>query len=119
MINIFIKGNPSTLRRARGDKKRPLMWRKSIIEQTRWCKKVKWPCKMSVVFYFEERQFPENFPYGPDIDNHLKSFQDALNKTIFVKASGQDSCIMEIVAKKRMGVKKTGVHLRIWPTKNR
>lgn len=118
MINIFIEGNPSTLRRVRGDKMRSFKWKRAIIEQTKRCEKVGGPCKMDVIFYFEANQFPWDFPYGPDIDNHLKSFQDALNETIFSKAPGKDSCIIEVIAKKRRGLRKTGVRLRIWPTKN-
>lgn len=118
MIDVFIKGNPSTLRRSRGNRKRSLQWKQAIIKQTRYCKKVVGPCKMNVIFYFEKSQFPKDFPYGPDIDNHLKSFQDALNKTIFAKAPGQDSCVVEIAAKKHKGAKKTGAHLRIRSTRN-
>jgi hypothetical protein len=39
-------------------------------------------------------------PYGSDLDNLLKRFQDALNETIFSEAKGKDSCIISLTASK-------------------
>ncbi len=40
------------------------------------------------------------FPYGPDLDNYLKRFQDALHKTIFADVPGGDSCIVSLEVSK-------------------
>lgn len=114
VIDTFIPGRPTVKRKIRGDKASPAQWRQSVIEHTKQLQKVKKPCRLKVLFCFAKDQFPKDFPYGPDIDNHLKSFQDALNETIFQDIPGGDSCIMELNAQKKKGTKKIGAYLSIW-----
>lgn len=114
VIDVFIPGIPSVL-----GGNRIKQWKQAIINETKDKEKIKEPCRMDVTFYFKPNQFPKDFPYGPDIDNHLKSFQDALNETIFSDVQGKDSCIQEVYARKKMRVKKTGARLRIWIYVNR
>ena len=49
-------------------------------------------------------KYPPDFPYGPDLDNLMKRFCDALNTIIFSNTRGKDSCIIE------MSVMKTKVN---------
>jgi len=47
-----------------------------------------------------DNKYPEDLPYGSDLDNLLKRFCDAVNKTILSNAPGNDSCIVNIEASK-------------------
>ncbi|GAH45741.1 unnamed protein product, partial [marine sediment metagenome] len=56
---------------------------KQIIDQTKNLPTVAGSCVLRVTFLMPPSKFPKDFPFGPDIDNYLKRFQDALNNTIF------------------------------------
>lgn len=62
-------------------------------------------------------EFPTDFPYGPDLDNLLKRFMDALNVTVFSEAKGKDSCIVSMmVLKTRVASREeAGAHLEVMP----
>ena len=58
----------------------------------------KW--SVEVTFFYRQDQAPPDYPFGPDIDNLLKYLFDAMKDTIFKEASGGDSCITLIIARK-------------------
>jgi Holliday junction resolvase RusA-like endonuclease len=62
---------------------------------------MKGPCKLEVEFILPRDRFPNDHPFGSDLDNLLKRFQDALGKTVLREAPGQDGAITELVARKR------------------
>jgi Holliday junction resolvase RusA-like endonuclease len=102
-INQKISGIPYGRNKNRGNIEAPKKWTQAIIEQTENLQKVTEACILRVTFLLPPNKFPKDLPYGPDIDNLMKRFSDALNKTIFSNTEGKDSCIIE------MGVMKTKV----------
>lgn len=96
-----IKGFPCTKSKSRGDKNKIEKWKNDIINQTQdGIGFVKGECKIKVVFKFDPSQYPADFPFGPDLDNHIKSLWDALNQTVFKLAPGHDSCVKILHASK-------------------
>lgn len=93
------------------------MWTAAIIAQTKALPTVDGPCMMRVTFLLPPDKFIKDFPYGPDIDNYLKRFQDAIKETIFRNAPGGDSCIIHIEASKVRvsSVEEAGAHLEVLP----
>ncbi len=116
-INIKIKGIPYSKTKVRGNLEGPKDWEKAIIAQTKDLPRVAGPCTMRITFLMPPDKYPADFPYGPDLDNQLKMFQDALNKTVFRDAPGGDSCIISLeVSKVRVAsYEESGVHLEILP----
>ena len=72
---------------------------------------------MKVTFLLPPDKFPSDFPYGPDLDNLLKRFMDALNHTIFSGTHGGDSCVVMLtVMKTKVATSiEAGVHLEVLP----
>ena len=70
-----------------------------------------------VTFLLPPDKFAKDYPFGPDIDNYLKRFQDAIKETIFRNAPGGDSCIMHIEASKVRvdSPAEAGAHLEVLP----
>ena len=116
-INIKIEGGPYSRAKTRGNLDGPKSWTEAIINQTKDLPTVDGPCMLRVTFLMPPDKFPSDFPYGPDIDNYLKRFQDALNKTIFKNAPGGDSCVIHIEASKVkvQSYEEAGAHLEILP----
>lgn len=116
-IAINIKGVPYGQKKAKGNKKGPREWSEEIIAQTKSLSKVDGQCMLRATFKLPENKYPSDLPYGPDLDNLLKSFLDALNETIFNNVEGHDSCVTILeVAKIRVAKEKdTGVYLEIIP----
>ena len=116
-INIKICGVPYAKDKTRGNVDGPKIWTSQIIDQTRGLPTVDGPCVLRVTFLMPPDKYPKDFPYGPDIDNYLKRFQDALNETIFKNAPGGDSCIILLEASKvRVASnEEAGAHLEILP----
>jgi len=114
---LQIKGVPYSRAKSRGDIEGCKRWTDAVIEQTRSLPCVKQACVVKVTFLLPPDKFPSNFPYGPDLDNLLKRFMDALNVTIFCEAQGKDSCIVSLtVSKSRVPSKdEAGAHLEILP----
>jgi Holliday junction resolvase RusA-like endonuclease len=112
-----IKGIPYCRSKHRGNVGGLRIWTASIIRQTRTLPRVEEACVVQVTFLLPENKYPTNYPYGPDIDNLLKRFFDGLNKTIFSKAKGRDSCVAAIFAVKSKvkTEKQAGVLLEIFP----
>ncbi len=100
-----IKGVPYSKHKRRGRVYAPAEWTQKIIDQTKDLPKVKEACVLNVTFLLPPDKFPTDFPYGPDLDNLLKRFLDALNKTIFCETPGTDSCVVSL------NVMKTKVEL--------
>lgn len=118
-ISKFINGTPYGKSKTKGDIEAPSRWSKSIIEQTSKLPKVQEACIAKITFYLPEDKFPTDYPFGPDLDNLLKRFLDALNETILAEAQGKDSCIISFnVSKAKVAnVSEAGVHLEIIPVK--
>jgi Holliday junction resolvase RusA-like endonuclease len=117
-ISLKIKGIPyGGNRKRRGDQNTPEKWSMSIKEQTKTLPKISNACIMKVTFLLPHDKFPLDFPYGPDLDNLLKRFLDALNETVFSEAKGKDSCVisMNVTKTKVKSVDEAGVLLEILP----
>ena len=113
----MIKGVPYCRNKTRGDTNAPARWTESVAEQTKDLPKITSPCLMKVTFFLPANKFPSDLPHGPDLDNLLKRFMDALKKTVFSEAEGCDSCVVAITATKtKVGSdSEAGAHLEILP----
>ncbi len=116
-ITVKISGIPYGKDKHRGDTEAPERWSQAVKQQTVHLPKVKEACIMKVTFLLPSDKYPTDFPYGPDLDNLLKRFQDALNETIFSETQGKDSCVisMNVTKTKVMNREEAGVHLEILP----
>lgn len=95
-----ISGIPYCRSKTSGKKEGLAEWTRTVIEQTKTLPKVKEACVINVTFMLPEDKFPIDYPYGPDLDNLLKRFFDALNETIFSETKGKDSCVISLYANK-------------------
>ncbi|MFH1877017.1 MAG: hypothetical protein ABH865_09025 [Candidatus Omnitrophota bacterium] len=100
IINLKISGIPYGQRKVFGNKEAPKQWAEEIIKQTQKLPKIKEACLMKVTFLLPLDKFPNDYPFGSDLDNLLKRFCDALSETIFSEAKGKDSCIISLNATK-------------------
>ena len=116
-INHLIRGVPYSRNKTRGNTAAPEAWSEQIRSQTRELPKVKEACAMKVTFLLPPDKFPKDFPYGPDLDNLLKRFMDALNDTIFSETQGKDSCVVMLTVMKTRAPsnQEAGAHLEILP----
>ena len=120
-INHTINGVPYGMQKARGDIQAPARWTARIIEATQSLPRVKEACVMKITFLLPPDKYPADLPFGPDIDNLLKRFLDALNQTIFFEAKGKDSCVVAITAMKTRvaSSQEAGVHFEVLPVSTR
>jgi Holliday junction resolvase RusA-like endonuclease len=95
-IHTKISGIPYGQRKVGGRINAPQQWTDQIIKQTKDLRKIKEACILKVTFLLPPDKFPTDFPYGPDLDNLLKRFMDALNETIFKNTQGGDSCVISL-----------------------
>jgi Holliday junction resolvase RusA-like endonuclease len=100
MIQGRVRGVPYPRNKKRGNVKAAPAWTDAVITQTRIFPKVTGPCHLKVTFRLPDNKFPKDHPYGSDLDNLLKRFCDALQRTIFSEAPGGDGCIVGIRARK-------------------
>lgn len=101
MIAARIRGVPySQARPAKGDRCGPSRWSDAIVDQTKDLPKLDGPCFLRVTFYLSAGKAPSDYPFGNDLDNLLKRFNDALKKTVLSQAPGQDSAIVFLEASK-------------------
>jgi Holliday junction resolvase RusA-like endonuclease len=116
-IHSRIKGTPYGQNKSRGNTEAPAKWTEAVIQQTSVLPKISEACLLKVTFILPEDKFPKDFPYGPDLDNLLKRFLDALNHTIFSDSRGKDSCIISITATKTRATEKeeAGAVIEILP----
>jgi len=91
-----ISGIPYGKFKTRGQKNALKDWTEDVIKQTQNLPKVREACILRVTFLLPPEKFPSDFPYGPDLDNLLKRFLDALNETIFENTPGGDSCVISL-----------------------
>jgi|SRR3989339_371772 len=101
IINKTIQGVPYSRGKKRGYVQGVKEWRNQVRKQSRCWVKVTEECRAEIIFYLPKDKYPEDLPYGSDLDNLLKVFFDALNETVFKNVAGKDSCIKELVAKKQ------------------
>jgi Holliday junction resolvase RusA-like endonuclease len=114
---IKINGIPYCRNKQRGKTDAPSIWTEEIIRQTENLPKVEQACIMKVTFLLPNDKFPPDLPFGSDLDNLLKRFLDALNKTIFSDTPGKDSCVISMcVSKTKVDSKdEAGALLEILP----
>jgi Holliday junction resolvase RusA-like endonuclease len=95
-ISRKISGVPYGHKKSRGDINAPKRWTECIIDQTQNLPKIDEACILRVTFLLPPNKFPADLPFGPDLDNLMKRFSDALNLTIFSETEGKDSCVVEM-----------------------
>ena len=83
-----------------GDQRAAPAWSAAIVACTSALPKVSTPCLLRVTFLLPPEKFPKDHPFGSDLDNLLKRFNDALVQTVFSGAPGQDGCVVAIEATK-------------------
>jgi Holliday junction resolvase RusA-like endonuclease len=112
-----ISGIPYGKFKTRGQKNALKDWTEEVIKQTQNLPKVREACILRVTFLLPPDKFPSDFPYGPDLDNLLKRFLDALNETIFKDTQGGDSCVVSLHAMKTKvdSLKEAGAILEVLP----
>ncbi len=99
-ISKKIMGVPYSKRKKRGKVAAPKVWTDTIVQQTKDLTEVKEACIEKVTFLLPRDMFPRDYPFGPDVDNLLKRFLDALNATVFKNSKGKDSCIISLTVTK-------------------
>jgi Holliday junction resolvase RusA-like endonuclease len=116
-ISKLIQGVPYPQLKSRGDRLAPKRWSDTVIEQTRDLPFVQETCFVKITFLLPPDKFPADYPYGPDLDNLLKRFMDALNMTVFREAKGTDSCIvaMTVLKTRVASPSEAGAHLEVMP----
>lgn len=116
-INHFVLGVPYGKTKRRGDKQAPLRWTGAVRRQTQHLPCVQDACLLKVTFFLPPDKYPEDLPYGPDLDNLLKRFLDALNATVFRGSVGHDSCVLSLLVMKTKvsSPRKAGVHFEVLP----
>lgn len=94
-------------------------WTKAVVEQTQTLPRVREACILKVTFLLPPDKFPDDLPYGSDLDNLLKRFLDALNQTVFSETHGGDSCVISMhVTKTRVNsYEESGAILEVLPVK--
>jgi Holliday junction resolvase RusA-like endonuclease len=100
VIRKRIYGIPYGQIKPRGDKSACENWSSEVRSQTIKLPKVKGPCVLRVIFILPGDHCPTDHPYGNDLDNLLKRFCDALQKTVLANAPGRDGAIVRIEAEK-------------------
>ena len=118
-ISHKIRGVPYSRNKTRGDTDAPGKWTQAVINQTKNLPKVTEACILRVTFLLPPNKYPKDLPYGPDLDNLMKRFSDALNQTIFSESEGRDSCVVEMSVMKTMvrSEVEAGALLEVLPIK--
>jgi Holliday junction resolvase RusA-like endonuclease len=116
-INHLIKGVPYSRNKSRGNLGAADQWSEQVKLQTASLPRVKEACALKVTFLLPPDKFPKDFPYGPDLDNLLKRFMDALNDTVFADTPGGDSCVvmLTVMKTKVSSSDAAGAHLEVLP----
>jgi Holliday junction resolvase RusA-like endonuclease len=112
-----ISGIPYGKFKTRGQKDALKVWTAEVIKQTQHLPRVQEACILRVTFLLPPDKFPSDFPYGPELDNLLKRFLDALNETIFKDTRGGDSCVisLHVIKTKVESSKEGGAILEVLP----
>ncbi|MFZ5661190.1 MAG: RusA family crossover junction endodeoxyribonuclease [Pseudomonadota bacterium] len=116
-INYTIKGIPYSRNKSRGNIGAADAWSEQVRLQTASLPRVKEACALKVTFLLPPDKFPADFPHGPDLDNLLKRFMDALNHTVFADTHGGDSCVvmLTVLKTKVASIAEAGAHLEVLP----
>ena len=109
--DIFIKGIPYSQAKTRGNLEAPKLWTDTIIDRTRHLQMVEEACELRADFVLPADKYPDDLPYGPDLDNLLHRLFNALKQTVLA----DDSLITHLESGKRKADRreKTGVQLTI------
>ncbi len=99
-ISRKISGVPCGQLKPLGDQGAAPAWSAAIIASTSALPKISTPCLLRVTFLLPPDKFPKDHPFGSDLDNLLKRFNDALVKTVFSEGPGNDGCVVMIEARK-------------------
>ncbi len=99
-ISGRISGVPCGQAKPVGDMQAAPAWSAAVVAATEALPKVSTPCLLRVNFLLPPEKFPSDHPFGSDLDNLLKRFNDALGKTVLSEAPGKDGCIVAIEATK-------------------
>ena len=100
-IDKFIEGIPYPKIKTRGDVQAPSRWSAAVKSATQYLPKVSGRVSMNVKFILPADKYPSDHPYGPDLDNLLKRFLDALGRTVLSKAEGKDGAVVKLTVSKR------------------
>jgi Holliday junction resolvase RusA-like endonuclease len=100
-IKVFISGEPYCQNKTKGNILGTKVWSQAIIEATQNFPRITSGCKAKIEFILPANKYPNDHPYGSDLDNLLKRLFDALNVTVFADVAGKDGSIVEVVATKR------------------
>jgi Holliday junction resolvase RusA-like endonuclease len=89
----------------------------AVVDQTTHLPKLGGACLVDVTFRLPPDKYPTDHPHGMDLDNLLKRFFDALQKTVFSEVPGGDGCVIEVRARKvKVGsAREAGADLTITP----
>jgi hypothetical protein len=112
-----ITGIPYGKSKTRGNVDAPAEWSKAVKEQTEDLPCIKEACILKLTFLLPPDKFPADFPYGPNLDNLVERFMDALGETIFREAHGGDSCViaMHVMKTRVESTQESGAMLEILP----
>lgn len=112
-VDATIRGMPYPKNKA-PSKAAAEKWSAEVTYQTRDVPRIKEACAADITFFLPPSRFSDDVPNGPDLDNLLKRFLDALNETVFSEAKRKDSCIVELSARKvRVDSEEEGIGARI------
>ena len=116
-INHLIRGIPYSRNKSRGNIAGADIWSEQVRLQTASLPRVKEACALKVTFLLPPDKYPTDFPHGPDLDNLLKRFMDALNHTVFSDTHGGDSCVvmLTVMKTKVASSAEAGAHFEILP----
>ena len=115
-MKTFISGVPYCRNKNRGRIDATRIWTERVVAGCSQLPRVAQPCAVEIEFILPMNKYPKDFPYGPDLDNLLKRFLDAVQKS---GALANDSFIVSLAARKRMvrDDEETGVHVEFRPLK--
>jgi Holliday junction resolvase RusA-like endonuclease len=97
-MKTFIHGVPYSKNKNRGDLNAPKVWTERVVAECAKIPKLSAACEVEVEFLLPQDKFPRDFPHGRDLDNLLKRFLDAVQKS---GALENDSLIVKLTASKR------------------
>ena len=100
-LDMFIEGIPYSKSKVRGDLDAPEKWTQAVKHATRGLPKVKGRASLNLIFVLPKDKYPADHPHGPDLDNLLKRFLDALGRTVLSKAEGKDGAVVKLTVSKR------------------
>lgn len=112
-VELFIKGIPYGKSKVRWNVQAAPTCTREVKRQTRSLSKVKGQVSLDLEFILPSDKYPADHPYGPDLDNLLKRFLDALQATVLSHVEDGDGAIVQLSVSKREVRKgeETGVRM--------